>query len=165
MELDKLKTKQVYIQLLVDASVKKSELLYSLIEITQQQEELIEQSAFEEDAFLETVSRKEELLKRLEELDHGFDQTFEHVREELVGNKYRYEAEIRTLQEHIAEISDRSVKLQAMELRNRAKLEALLTRKRKEIRRSMVSSRTAAAYYKTMSNQNEEQSFFYDKKK
>ena len=164
MELDSYNTKQVNIQLLVDASAKKSKLLSNLIEITQQQEELLEPELFEEDDFLQMVDRKEELLKRLEELDRGFDQTFERVGEELLGNKYRYEAEIRALQEYITVISDRSVKLQAMEHRNRVKLEALLTRKRMEIKKSLISSRTAASYYRTMANQNEAQSYFYDKK-
>lgn len=157
--------KQVYIQLLIEVSKSKSEILQELIEITGKQGDLLRMESFDEGLFQQTITQKEEQLRRLEELDRGFDQTFESVREELVGNKYKYEAEIKALQEYITVITDRSVALQAMEQRNRANLEAVLVHKRREMRRSLVSTRTATAYYKTMTNQNEIPACFYDKKK
>lgn len=157
--------KQVYIQLLIEVSKSKSEILQELIEITGKQGDLLRMESFDEELFQQTITQKEEQLRRLEELDRGFDQTFESVREELVGNKYKYEAEIKALQEYITAITDRSVALQAMEQRNRASLEAVLVHKRREMRKSLVSTRTASAYYKTMTNQNEIPACFYDKKK
>ncbi len=165
MEIESNKTKQTYIQLLIDSSRKKQEVLKELILISERQEELLKQEAFEEDPFSLTISQKEELLDRLIKLDEGFEQIYDSVKEELASNKYRYEVEIRTLQEYITSITDLSVKLQALELRNKSRLDGVLAFKRRDIRKSKISSRTAANYYKTMTNQHEVPSFFYDKKK
>ncbi len=165
MDLDNNQSKQTYIRLLIDSSKKKLDVLLELMFITEQQELLINSDTFEEDLFSQTIDQKEELLGRLLELDQGFEIIYSSVKDELMENRYRYEVEIRTLQEYIASITDVSVRLQALELRNKTKLEAVLAAKRRNIGKSKVSSRTAANYYKTMTNQHEVQSFFYDKKK
>lgn len=165
MELDNSGTKVAYIQLLIDTSKKKLDILKELMLVTERQEELMNTEAFDEDQFSQTISAKDELLKRLIELDQGFERIYNSVQDELKDNRYRYEVEIKTLQEYISSITDVSVKLQALELRNKTKLETVLAAKRRDIGKSKVSSSTAAKYYKTMTNQNEAQSFFYDKKK
>jgi flagellar biosynthesis/type III secretory pathway chaperone len=165
MELESSKTNQTYIQLLIDSSKMKMNVLKELTLITEQQEELLKKETFEEDLFSQTISQKDKLLNQLIDLDQGFERIYSSVKDELTNNKHRYEVEIRTLQEYIASITDLSVKLQALELRNKTKLEAVLATKRRDIRKSKVSSQTATNYYKTMTNQHEVQSFFYDKKK
>ncbi len=165
MDADNLMIQKNYIQLLVDTMKKKLEVLDQLSGITQEQENIIGADSFDDSRFLNTIDEKEKLLKSLEELDGGFDRAFERIREELLGNKYRYETEIRALQSYIAEVTDRSVMLQAMELRNKSKLEQYLSRARKEIRSSKLSSENVVKYYKSMTNQAEGQSYFYDKKK
>jgi flagellar biosynthesis/type III secretory pathway chaperone len=165
MELESSKTNQTYIQLLIDSSKMKMNVLKELTLITEQQEELLKKETFEEDLFSQTISQKDKLLNQLIDLDQGFERIYSSVKDELTNNKHRYEVEIRTLQEYIASITDLSVKLQALELRNKTKLEAVLAIKRRDIRKSKVSSQTATNYYKTMTNQHEVQSFFYDKKK
>lgn len=165
MELDSHRTKQTYIRLLIDTSNKKLDILRELMFLTEQQEKILNQELFEEDSFTQTIEQKEELINRLNELDNGFEQIYDSVKEEIKNNKYRYETEINALQEYISAITDLSVGLQALEQRNKARLEMVLIAKRKEIRSSKVSSQTASKYYKTMTKQNEVQSFFYDKKK
>ena len=165
MKLDNHAAKQAYVQLLIDASRKKTEVLKRLMEITKEQEDLMGSEDFDDERFLHTISLKEEQLKDLDELDRGFDQIFDNIKQELTDHKYRYEPEIKALQGYITTITDMSVQLQAMELRNKTKLEALLVCKRKEIRKSKISSQAAVKYYKTMTSQNEGQSYFYDKKK
>lgn len=165
MELHNNKTEQTYIQLLIDASKKKLEVLNNLMEITENQEKLMSLEAFDEDVFSQTIVQKEELLVSLDKLDSGFELIYDRAKDELLSNRYRYEVEIRTLQEYITSVTGISVKLQALEQRNKSKLELILSDKRREIRKSKVSNQTAANYYKTMTNQHEVQSFFYDKKK
>jgi flagellar biosynthesis/type III secretory pathway chaperone len=165
MGLDDNQIKQTYIQLLIDSSKRKQDILHELMQVTEQQEISLNQETFDEDSFSQTLTQKDVLLNQLNELDTGFERIYTSVNDELRDNKYRYEVEIKTLQEYISSITDISIKLQALELRNKAKLEAVLSAKRREIRKSKVSSQTVAKYYKTMSNQNEAQAFFYDKKK
>ncbi len=165
MELDNHATKQAYIRLLIDTSRKKLQILQQLTDITEKQETILNLESFDEDCFLQTIAQKNEHLDQLAELDQGFEQIFGSVKDELVENKYRYETEIKVLQEYIISITDFSMKLQALEQRNKAKLETILTSKRRDIRKSKISSQTAVNYYKTMTHQHETQSFFYDKKK
>lgn len=165
MELDSNMTKQAYIQLLIDVTRRKLDVMQKLMQITDDQEELMSPENFDENQFSQTISEKDELLNQLMELDQGFDQIYSSVKDELLANKYRYEVEITSLQEYITLITDISIRLQASEQRNKNKLELLLATRRREIKQSKVSSQTAVKYYKTMTNQNEVQSFFYDKKK
>lgn len=164
MDLENQATRQVYIQLLADILTKKEELLKTLLDLTKRQEILIMPDNFDEEDFLQIVSQKEEKINELTNLDDGFEKLFNSVKEELFVHKDKYEQEIILLKELIVIITDISVELQAMEKRNKIRLEAYFTRKRKEIGSSRISSKTVAKYYKTTANQPEVQSFFYDKK-
>ncbi|MHB8129443.1 MAG: hypothetical protein ACYDEX_10625 [Mobilitalea sp.] len=165
MELENHATKQAYIQMLADTLRKKSEVLNLLMNLTEQQESLITSENFNEDDFLMTITLKEEQIQALTKLDLGFEQLYESVKEELETGKTKYATEITDLKERITNITDMSVRLQALEQRNKSKLEVLLAKKRKDIKGSRISNQTAANYYKTMANQHEAQSYFYDKKK
>lgn len=164
MELNDLKTKQAYIKLLTDVLKKKSEVLNRLMSITEQQEKMIASDAFDEEQFLQTITLKEEQIQNLSKLDTGFEQLYESVKEEMVTNIGKYATEVTRMKEQITDITDQSVKLQALEKRNKSKLDHLFAKKHRDIKNSRVSSQTAVNYYKTMANQHEPQSFFYDKK-
>lgn len=157
--------KETYIQLLIDSLVKKQEVLNELMEITTRQQNIIDSESFEEDEFLKTISLKEEQIKSLEEMDRGFELVYDRVRENLSDNRKEYIPQITTLKERVTIITDLSVRLQALEKRNKPKLEALLANKRKNIRNSRLSNETVTNYYKNMSSKTDSQSYFYDKKK
>lgn len=157
--------KQTYIQLLVDTLVKKHEVLSELMRITEKQQSIINNDSFDEDEFLKTISLKEEQINSLSELDRGFELIYDRSREELNENRKEYASQITSLKELVTAVTDLSVKLQALEKRNRTKLETLLTNKRKNIKNSRLSNETVTSYYKNMSSKPEAQSYFYDKKK
>lgn len=157
--------KETYIQLLIDSLGKKQEILDELMQITSRQQTIIDSEGFEEDEFLQTINLKEELIKSLDELDRGFEMVYDRIREELNDNRKDYISQITSLKELVTSVTDLSVKLQALEKRNRPKLEALLVNKRKNIRNSRLSNETVTNYYKNMTNKPESQSYFYDKKK
>jgi len=165
MELENQAAKQAYIQLMSDALARKIQVLDQLQNLTEQQERVITTEPFDEALFLQTISIKEEHIKVLAQLDSGFEKLYTSVKEELVTGKSKYETSIINMQEQIKKITDLSVKLQALEKRNKAKMETMLIFKRKNIKSARVSNQTATNYYKTMSKQHENQSFFYDKKK
>ncbi|NLO09342.1 MAG: flagellar protein FlgN [Clostridiales bacterium] len=157
--------KQTYIQLLIDSLRKKQVILNELMQVTTKQQEIINSDDFEEDEFLKTITLKEEQIKSLDELDRGFEMVYDRVREELNENRMEYVSQITSLKELVTAITDLSVKLQALEKRNRPKLEALLANKRKSIKSSRLSNETVTNYYRNMTSKPESQSYFYDKKK
>lgn len=165
MELENQTTKQAYIQMLLEILRKKLAILNELMRLTLVQEELMKQEPFNEDEFLKTIDEKEKQLKALTELDTGFEHIYDRVREELTTQKANYYHEITLMQEYISSITDISVKLQATEKRNRSRLEQILLQKRKDIKQSRVNSQMVTKYYKSIANQNDAPSYFYDKKK
>lgn len=164
MEL-KGNAKETYIQLLIDSLGKKQEVLNELMQITTRQQTIIDSEGFEEDEFLKTITLKEDQINKLDELDRGFEMVYDRVREELNDNRKEYMSQITSLKELVTSVTELSVKLQALESRNRPKLEALLANKRKSIKNSRLSNETVTNYYKNMTSKPESQSYFYDKKK
>jgi hypothetical protein len=164
MGLENQTTKQTYIGLLAEILKRKIEVLKLLMDLSVQQEQILTAEAFDEDLFLTTIDQKEEQINRLNTLDEGFDKIYNGVKEELSVDKVSYTSEILLMKDLITEITDMSVKLQAIEKRNKEKLEQVLVEKRKEIKNFRVSNQTATNYYKTMAQQHEAQSYFYDKK-
>ena len=164
MDLNK-EVKQTYIQLLIDSLEKKHELLEEIMNVTTKQQDMIDSSSFNEDEFMQTISLKEEQINKLSELDKGFEMVYDRIRDELGDNHKKYTSEIISLKELVTRVTDLSVNLQALEQRNKSKLQALLLRKRKNIKNARLSNETVTSYYKNMSAGNESKSYFYDKKK
>jgi hypothetical protein len=157
--------KDTYLALLEDSLIKKSNTLDHLILLSKEQETEIARETLDEDRFEEIFQKKDELLQTILKLDDGFEQVYQRVKEELNNHPGSYQKEIGRLTGLITEVTDKGVSLQAIELRNKANLELYLQRKRKGIRDSQVSMKSANNYYKNMANQNQQQSYFFDKKK
>ncbi len=165
MEAEDRLTNTVYITLLIDSLKKKFKILEQLYEITKQQEGIIHAEKFSDERFMMTVSLKEEQLELLMQVDQGFEQLYHKIREELSSDPSRYKLEITNLQEYITRLTDLSVKLQALENRNKAGIELLFVQKKKEIKNARLNNKSVINYYQTMEKYHREQSFFYDKKK
>lgn len=164
MNIEDRPAKTTYIQMLIDILKRKSEVFGRLVDLTEQQEIMIGFEDFDEDKFSDTISKKDELINILNQLDNGFEQLYERVKDELISKKDIYRSEITIMQELITKLTDISVILQAMEKRNKLKLEAIFSNKRRAIKSSRVNGQMAASYYKSMANQIDK-SIFYDKKK
>ena len=156
--------KKTYIKLLIDTLGKKHDILNRLMQITARQQERINSESFDEDEFMNTMSLKEELINGLSELDKGFELVYDRVRDELKDNGTMYKDEITSLKDLVTKVTDLSIRLQAMERSNKSSLEALLSRKRRDIGKARLSNETVANYYKSMSGKPDSQSYFYDKK-
>lgn len=154
-----------YIALLEASLIKKSDTLDHLLLLSKEQEIEIGRETMDEDRFEEIFQKKDKLVETILKLDDGFEQVFQRVKEELNGHPGSYQKEIGRLTNLITEITDKGVALQAIELRNKTNLELYLQRKRKGIRDSKMSMKSANNYYKNMANQNQQESYFFDKKK
>lgn len=155
-----------YIKVMVDTLGKKEEALKLLTEITKEQELLLKQEKFSMESFEEAMERKRSLIESLNQLDDGFEAFFKRIEVIIQAEKEIYRNELIEAQKIIGRITDMSVKLQAMEARNKEKFAMKLADQRQEIRNIKVSSQTAGKYYQHMANQHQEgQSYFMDKKK
>lgn len=154
-----------YIHILMDTLNKKNILLEKLLDITSLQENYINDHIPDMDLFEQTLSEKENYINQINQLDVGFEKIYGYVKEELSAKRIEYREYIENLQELIRQITDKSAKMQASELRNKLKMEAYLLSKKKEIKNFKINSKTASNYYKNMNNQQVLGSYFLDKKK
>lgn len=156
---------QEYLNILITGLKKKSALLRELLAKTEEQKALFADEVFQETRFMELTEEKSVLLDNLQQQDEGFEVLYQKVGPDLQKEKELYKEEIRTMQSLIREITDLSVALQSLEIRNKSELETFLRNKRGEIRQVKRSRSAAARYYNSMSKVDLVDPQFMDKKK
>lgn len=128
------------------------------------------------DIMIQSLEKKEQVLDRIIELDikqknqlnnldSGFEKLFERTKEELNGHKEDYKEQIRTMQEHIRSITDKSVKIQSQEARNKDLMTLKFASIKKQAREVRVGTQAASRYYKSMSGTGYMEPQFMDNKK
>ena len=154
-----------YLSVLEDSLKKKLQILDELTDYTMQQQELLKVEELDYEAFDRLVDQKDPLIQRIMELDQGFETVYDRIKEQLLGNKEQYAAQIRALQSLIGELTDKSVKLQTMEQRNKSAVEQQFRKSREKIRKGRQNKQAALNYYKNMNNSNYVPPQFLDNKK
>ena len=154
-----------YLSVLEDSLKKKLQILDELTDYTTQQQELLKVEELDYEAFDRVVDQKDPLIQRIMELDQGFETVYDRIKEQLLGNKEQYAAQIRALQSLIGELTDKSVKLQTMEQRNKSAVEQQFRKSREKIRQGRQNKQAALNYYKNMNNSNYVPPQFLDDKK
>lgn len=154
-----------YLSVLEDSLKKKLQILDELTDYTMQQQELLKVEELDYEAFDRLVDQKDPLIQRIMELDQGFETVYDRIKEQLLGNKEQYAAQIRALQSLIGELTDKSVKLQTMEQRNKSAVEQQFRKSREKIRKGRQNKQAALNYYKNMNNSNYVPPQFLDDKK
>ncbi|SFR58898.1 hypothetical protein [Anaeromicropila populeti] len=157
--------KTVYLRILNDTLHRKQEALKMLKELTKQQEELLKAESFDEEAFNSKMDEKECYIKKLVELDNGFELIYQRVKNEIAECRNELKEEILLMQKLISEITALSVDVEVLEKKNRPVLERKIIDKKKKIKEVRLSNQTAASYYKNMTSQVQGQSYFLDQKK
>ena len=147
-----------YLSVLEDSLKKKLQILDELTDYTMQQQELLKVEELDYEAFDRLVDQKDPLIQRIMELDQGFETVYDRIKEQLLGNKEQYAAQIR-------ELTDKSVKLQTMEQRNKSAVEQQFRKSREKIRQGRQNKQAALNYYKNMNNANYVPPQFLDDKK
>ena len=154
-----------YLSVLEDSLKKKLQILDELTDYTMQQQELLKVEELDYEAFDRLVDQKDPLIQKIMELDQGFETVYDRIKEQLLDNKEQYAAQIRTLQTLIGELTDKSVKLQTMEQRNKTAIEQQFRKSREKIRQGRQNKQAALNYYKNMNNANYVPPQFLDDKK
>ena len=154
-----------YIRMMVDVLMKKETYLSKLFDATITQESLLKMSKFDETIFFKLVEQKDELLKRIEEIDQGFQSIFNRVSEVLKENKEQYKEQILQMQSLITSVTDLGIKISVLEEKNKGLLQQRLQEKKQGIRQFKVGKKTADKYYKNMIKMQTGTSYFFDKEK
>ena len=154
-----------YLEILEDSLQKKSAVLDEIIEYNRDQEQLLKSEKVSMEDLDANMEQKDGLIQRLTELDEGFEALYGRIKEQLSDNKDSYKREIKRLQELIAQITEKSVSVQAQETRNKKLIEDYFVREKSQIRQGKRASKVAYGYYKSMSNGGTAPSQFMDQKK
>lgn len=158
--------KVTYLNIMIDTLKKKEMLLNSLKDITTDQTDILDSEEFAADEFDKTIDEKQKLIDALMKLDDGFMDMYAKVKDTLLSDGNDYIPEIEQAKALIKKQTDMSVELQTMEEKNKVKLTMQLSKGRQKGKDFRTSSRTAAAYYKNMSNHHQDgDSYFLDSKK
>lgn len=153
-----------YLGILEESLQKKIAMLNEIAEHSCEQENLLKQDKLDLEAFDVLVDKKDELIQKLLKLDEGFEALYERVREQLQADKDVYKGQIATMQNLIAQITDKSMSIQAQESRNKKMVETYFAKEKNAIRAGRQTSKVAYDYYKNMNNSNQVPPQFLDQK-
>lgn len=156
---------QTYIAIMIQSLEKKEQVLDKIIELDTVQKNQLEDPNLTPDDFDDVVEQKSKLIEQLDNLDSGFEKLFERVKEELEGNKEAHKEEIRIMQDHISNITDKSVKIKSQEARNKALMTNKFNGIKKQARQVRKGTNVASKYYQSMTKTGYVDPQFMDNKK
>lgn len=154
-----------YIAVLRQSLEKKSQILDLIIEKNKEQRIIFTEENQPPERLEENLAEKGDLIDQLNQLDDGFEQVYNRVKDILGREKEVYRDDIKKMQELIREITDKSATVQAQEQRNHELAVQKFASIKKEIRQARTSNQAASQYYKSMAKMNVVDAQFLDKKK
>ncbi len=154
-----------YIQVLIDSLRKKSAVLDRISELNEEQKQLAAVGKVDLEEFQKTLDGKQDCIDELNKLDEGFELVYERVKPELVDNAANHKEAIQLLKQLISEITEKSMRVQTEEERNRQTIAAQFSSYKKEIRQYKMSRNVTSSYYKNMNKLQNIEPVFMDKKK
>lgn len=153
-----------YIEIMIESLQKKCGILDEIIDLSHKQRELAGGDTFDEQEFERLMEEKSIRIGKLDILDDGFESVYERVREELLENKDAYAEQIRSLQELVSMITQKSMEIQAEEERNYKAIASRFSLERNKIRQTKASTKMARDYYSSMNRVNQVDPQFMDHK-
>lgn len=154
----------IYMNVLEDSLQKKKGILEDILSLTKTQETIMRGQMSKSD-FMDTIRRKQLLIDNMQQLDNGFQIVYDRVKQELESSRSEYQDQIVRLQKMISDITELSVEIQALEMRNHAKLDQYIEEHRQEIKEKRLNNSAANNYYQNMIQYDRGASYFMDKKK
>lgn len=154
-----------YVAILRQSLEKKVRILDLIIEKNKEQRAIFLDETMPPERLEENLKEKGELIDQLNQLDDGFEQVYQRIKEILAKEKDTYRDEIKKMQELIREITDKSATVQTQELRNRELAVQKFSTIKKEIKKARTTTKAASQYYKNMAKMNVVDSQFLDQKK
>lgn len=152
-------------QILVESLEKKNRILDEIIQENAVQAKILGGAELDMDALDGSTDKLGELTEQLERLDDGFEAVYDRTRAELIANKEDYRQEITRMKELIGQITDKVVKINAAQMRNKRQAEIQFKKSRDQIGKAASQVRASRNYYNNMNQLNYVAPQFYDSKK
>lgn len=141
---------ETYIAIMLQSLQKKEKVLDEIIRLDDVQKKVLTDNNCTVDEFDETVEAKSACIEQLNQLDSGFEKLYAEVETEIKDNREKYSAEIKKMQECIRSVTDKSVKIQAQEARNKELLKEKIANVHKQATEVRKNSRAITGYYNSM---------------
>ena len=141
---------ETYIAIMLQSLQKKEKVLDEIIRLDDVQKKVLTDNNCTVDEFDETVEAKSACIEQLNQLDSGCQKLYAEVETEIKDNREKYSAEIKKMQECIRSVTDKSVKIQAQEARNKELLKEKIANVHKQATEVRKNSRAITGYYNSM---------------
>lgn len=157
--------KEDYIDILMQSLQKKNNILDKIQAANKRQQLLLRDENLLPEDFEQTVDDKAKLIDELNQLDEGFEQLYAKVKPDIEAHMEQYADQIKAMQEIISRIVEKTMSVQAEEMRNKALIENKFSTVKKQIRDVKASQKMVNSYYSSMMKTNYVDAQFLDRKK
>ena len=154
-----------YLELMKDSLVKKEKILSDVLELTREQEKLLNLEDFDDEAFDAIITEKSILIEEINKLDEGFELIYKRIGDKIKEEPSYYRESIEKLQGFIRTLVDKGVEVETLERRNQIKFDMNISKSKDRIRNYNLNSNAVTKYYSNMSGNIGEVTYFVDKKK
>ena len=154
-----------YLSILTESLKKKITILDEILLLNQKQLESVSGNEIDDDLFNEIIDKKDIYIKEINNLDKGFEQVYERIKSEITGNTDKYSGEIVELKQLISQITEKSMKVQLSEKRNKQAVLKKMNEEKTKINLTRIANKVASNYYNNMNKVNYVEPQFMDKKK
>ena len=138
-----------YVDIMLQSLKKKVTVLNQIIELNRRQKILLPPESLEQN-----LSDKDQMIRKLNELDEGFEELYNRVKDELQAQRAQYVSQISQMQDLIKEITEKSAMIQTQELRNKEKAMQKFSGIREQVKGVRNSQKVVKQYYQNMMKQN-----------
>ena len=143
-----------YIDMLKDILDKQIDTLEDILEVTKEQSRIAYGDEFDSEGFDSTLTKKDMLIIRLNEMDDGFASVYNKVRRDVRNEPDKYRDKIVVLQDMIRKCTDLGMEIKTLESRNKDKLAQCFSGKKQEYSAKQAAANVANKYSVTMRNVN-----------
>ena len=143
-----------YVDIMLQSLKKKLTVLNHIIELNRQQKILLDDPNLPPESLEQNLSDKDQMIRKLNELDEGFEELYNRVKDELQAQRAQYVSQISQMQDLIKEITEKSAMIQTQELRNKEKAMQKFSGIREQVKGVRNSQKVVKQYYQNMMKQN-----------
>jgi flagellar biosynthesis/type III secretory pathway chaperone len=141
---------ETFIDIMLQSLKRKEHVLDEIIRLNDLQKDCLTDLGKSVDEFGSTVESKSACIKQLEQLDSGFEKLFAQVKDELEENRSAHSEQIKELKKRIRIVTEKSVKIQAQEARNKDMMQEKFINVKKQATAVRANSYAIQSYYNSM---------------